>query len=663
MKQVTLGVKIAIGFGIILAIMLILGIIGVVNMNSGKNIGSQLDEMYAPQVDVATRIERNIFKLMYEMRNYNYTGDEKSMSMAQEYLKRSYDRLKEAEELAKKHPELKELDSGARNTEASVSEYDRLISQTIKAREAIAKTIEHMNTNARAFMNSSNEYLKFQTEEFYEDVANQVTGDKLKNRYQKTVLINDVIDLGNTIRIENFKAQSTRNMQLIRDVMKNFDLIEEKLNSILKVTSQQINMDRVSKVRESAKNYKVVLEQMMALEEELSRLNLGRVKAGDDALKFAEEVSRGGVKTINKLSNEASSSLSLAATIMMIGLAIAFLIGVISAFLIIRSITKPITRAVESISDANAQVVSASEQISSASQTLADGATQQASSVEEVSASVEETTAVNSQNADNAREADILAKESNEAATVGNHKIKELMDSMRKITEASQQIAKIVKTIDEIAFQTNLLALNAAVEAARAGEYGLGFAVVADEVKNLAQRSASAAKETTTIIEQAIDLIKQGSNIAEETNSAFNNILDRAKKTSNLIGEIAISTKEQAEGMNQIAQAMGTIDQVTQQNAATSEEAAAAAEELNAQALAMLKSVEEVANLVGVEINISHTSRNPHQISKPKKIEPIHLTHKTQTPAKKIASRPSTPQRGRKDDDVFPLDESDLKEF
>lgn len=282
------------------------------------------------------------------------------------------------------------------------------------------------------------------------------------------------------------------------------------------------------------------------------------------------------------------------------------------------SIATPIISSVRTIAEANNQVVAASDQIAASSQSLAEGASEQASSVEEVSATVEESTATNNQNAENGREADNLARAAHESAKTGNHKVQELMTAMEKITDSSQRIAKIIKTIDEIAFQTNLLALNAAVEAARAGEHGLGFAVVADEVKNLAQRSADAAKETAGIIEEAIEEIKNGNQIAKATNESFAEILDKAKKTSDLIGEISASIKEQADGMNQIATAMGQIDQVTQQNAANSEEAAAAAEQLNAQALAMMESVHDIGRIVGYQAEEVHI--HSVQKSEPKKL-------------------------------------------
>lgn len=318
-------------------------------------------------------------------------------------------------------------------------------------------------------------------------------------------------------------------------------------------------------------------------------------------------------------------------------------------------LSKPIIVAVEKISEANGQVVSASDQIASSATSLAEGASNQASSVEEVSATVEQSTAINTQNAQNAKEADILAKDANSAAAKGNEKVQNLMKSMEHISNSSNQISKIIKTIDEIAFQTNLLALNAAVEAARAGEHGLGFAVVADEVKNLAGRSAQAAKETETIIQSSIEQIKTGNEIASETNEAFAEILDKIKKTSNLIGEIAISAKEQSEGMNQIAQAMSTVDEVTQQNAATSEEAAAAAEELNAQANAMLESVAEIGAMVGVHVSLDRDSS--HKETKKLIAKPKFIAKQEKKAISKVASK------SKNNNEVFPLDEGDLKEF
>ena len=279
-----------------------------------------------------------------------------------------------------------------------------------------------------------------------------------------------------------------------------------------------------------------------------------------------------------------------------------------------------------------------------------------------MSATIEQATASNNQNADNSREANLLAQNSNDAARQGNQQVADLMVAMEKITDSSQKIAKIIKTIDEIAFQTNLLALNAAVEAARAGEHGLGFAVVAEEVKNLAERSAGAAKEITGIIEASIDQVKMGTEVANRTKASFAEILLGVKKTSDLIGEIAISAKEQAEGMNQIATAMGSVDQITQQNASASEETAAAAEELNAQALSMLESVAEIAALAGFDMG-----KESAKASAAKRVSSASLSMSPKrlgmAPKKSKPTFSSSASSKRSNEEVFPLDEDDLKEF
>ena len=188
------------------------------------------------------------------------------------------------------------------------------------------------------------------------------------------------------------------------------------------------------------------------------------------------------------------------------------------------------------------------------------------------------------QNADNSLQAKNLADEANRNAENGADLMKKLLEAMQTIKESSNQTAKIVKTIDEIAMQTNLLALNAAVEAARAGEAGRGFAVVAEEVRNLAQRSAEAAKNTADMIQESVNNSNNGVLITDEAGKAIDSILVGNKKVNDLIAEIAAASAEQAKGIDQINVAVSQLDQVTQQNAANSEESASAAEELSSQA-------------------------------------------------------------------------------
>ncbi|EPR12935.1 methyl-accepting chemotaxis protein [Ruminiclostridium papyrosolvens] len=247
---------------------------------------------------------------------------------------------------------------------------------------------------------------------------------------------------------------------------------------------------------------------------------------------------------------------------------------------------------ISSISAAAEQVSSGSRQVSDSSVALSQGATEQASSIEELTASLEEISAQTRLNAENATQASSLAENVKTIALKGNKHMKEMLSAMDEINDSSSNISKIIKVIDEIAFQTNILALNAAVEAARAGQHGKGFAVVAEEVRNLAARSANAAKETTDMIEGSIRKVEGGTKIANETAEALGLIVDGVAKAADLVGNIAEASNEQAAGIEQINQGIMQVSQVIQANSATSEESAAASEELSSQAELLSEQVE-----------------------------------------------------------------------
>ncbi len=236
------------------------------------------------------------------------------------------------------------------------------------------------------------------------------------------------------------------------------------------------------------------------------------------------------------------------------------------------------------INMASEQVASGARQVSDSSMALSQGATEQASSVEELTASLEEIASQTRLNADNANQANSLAVTAKCNAIQGNDQMKEMLYAMEEINESSSNISKIIKVIDDIAFQTNILALNAAVEAARAGQHGKGFAVVAEEVRNLAARSANAAKETTDMIEGSIKKVEGGTKIANQTAEALNKIVEDVTKVANLVSSIAIASNEQASGIAQVNQGIMQVSEVVQTNSATSEESAAASEELSSQA-------------------------------------------------------------------------------
>jgi methyl-accepting chemotaxis protein len=354
--------------------------------------------------------------------------------------------------------------------------------------------------------------------------------------------------------------------------------------------------------------------------------------------------------------------------------ALVFVLGVLAftvflVFFLVRSISKPINKAISELGDGAIQVAVASGQVASSSQSLAQGATEQAAAIEETSASMEEMSSMTKQNNDNSNQANQLMQQAFIVVKKAGQSMTGLTGSMQEISKASEETSKIVKTIDEIAFQTNLLALNAAVEAARAGEAGAGFAVVADEVRNLAMRAAEAAKNTATLIEETVGKVGQGSTQVEETNKAFGEVTEYAEKVGELIREISAASDEQFRGIGQINQAITQMDQVVQQTAANAEESASSAEEMDAQVTSMQETLRALIFLVeGSSAAQTHTlqatKNRDFQTNSPPKIKnSTALTPKIAPPKKTLKMERAEKTEKGKAEKLIPFDTEEFEDF
>jgi methyl-accepting chemotaxis protein len=676
MKNMKLGTKIMLGFCTLVVLTMALGGMGIVRMKGVEGDAVKLAKEYVPEASLSGQLERRAYRTMYAIRGYGFTGEPKFYDDGRAALIEVKESLAKLDELAGKAVHLTKLKESLGGAKQSVDEYEKLVTETQKYESELHKVQETMTAAAKGYMDRADIFLRDQNEAMRKEIAEGAPQPKLTDTLAKITLVNDLIDLGNSARIENWKSQAMREPEVMATAIKTvFPAIEAKFKELEPITRIKEHQVQLKVLLGEATSYKGAMEKVLSISKELERLNVARNATGSKVLEISRNLATAATEHTNEIADQAEHSLGSASTAMVIGLGAALVLGLLTAVFLTRSITGPIRQVIAGLNDGADQVASASTQVSSASQSLAEGASEQAAAIEESSSSLEEMASMTRQNAQNAQEANGLMGDAKKIIHTANESMGELTEAMTEIFRASEETSKIIKTIDEIAFQTNLLALNAAVEAARAGEAGAGFAVVADEVRNLAMRAAEAARNTANLIEGTVKKVKDGSDLMIRTNNAFQQVAGSSVKVSELVEEISAASHEQSQGIDQINRAVSEMDKVTQQNAANAEESAAASEEMNAQAMAMKDMVGSLVAMVGGANGHGKQSSNAKaEMSRIIKAEAGPA--KSTLPAIRKPSKggngkdrrtmfPASPssERGTNPREVFPLEDDHFDEF
>jgi methyl-accepting chemotaxis protein len=606
-----LGTKLILGFiGVCAIFVLIIGVV-IYSLKTVDAETIELQDVILPASSEAANVLSSSARGGLNLLDYGYSGEESSLEKFKNFDAEAMKNIaaikKLANEVSHDMPLAKQLISAAE------TDYLKFREEALTLPVQMKTIIDNRNLAIASYTALSEGVVAYRDSQSRQlrDVLNSDSSSpedvaKRLSRYDASVKMADLVGSYYVQLLRGLYYQTHEPFAQVDVILSSF---VKSANDLLATSTTEGNtrqlrkiMEEAQKAIDSSQNLAKVMETFL---EEKEKRDQVRTESLDATSRLSQ--------TLTEISFEFASltrnSLNTSILVMIVGGVLAIVIGLALGYGLTRKIAGPLNFFIDSLSKGATKIDRASDALTASSTNLAEGATENAASLEQTSAALEELSSMTKRNADNAVEANSLMSQATDAVAKAENSMTNVIGAMEQIASSGNEIGKIIKTIDEIAFQTNLLALNAAVEAARAGEAGAGFAVVADEVRTLAIRSAEAAKNTADLNASTIVNIKSGTEMVSSTSANFQTVSTHSVKVAHLVSEVAEASKEQSQGINQIATAMTQMDKVTQSNAASAQESASAATELATQASALMEAVDHMSSIVHGEGRAANISR------------------------------------------------------
>jgi len=585
MKKLTLGQQLFFGFCAVLALMLLLSALQVWRMRQVLAESQELAGFHMPMLQQVAAAETAQRTAGYQMVGYSFNRLEDWLKKARAEIARVEQAMDQLQQLADQNPTAAgTLRAGLPTFREQLGVYKKVVDETECNALANVQNREDSVRTSAALAKLIQSYRMLQEEQLEARIQGHAATEELRAGLDRLRAADALVAEYVLIRVEFWKTQFSGDVALAMGVIERIARIDAGVDALLKTDLLEKDRQFLQQAKPAVAEFRGHLQEFVDLTKANEVVRVNRLKAYQAVLTSAAALGDEAEKETLAVANTTANIMLQNRLITYVGVGVAIMVGILLAWLITRSLARLLRDLIGRLMAGADQTTDAAAQVASASQKLASGASEQAASLEETSASLEELSSMTKQNAESANQANGSMQQSAGRIQQATAAMREMGEAIGRIQQSTEETAKILKTVDEIAFQTNILALNAAVEAARAGEAGAGFAVVADEVRALAQRSAQSARETTDLIATSRQNATAGAAASTRLADLMNAISADTQKVVEQVGHIANVSHEQSQGVSQINTAVLQMDKVTQANASSAEETASASEELSAQA-------------------------------------------------------------------------------